>query len=224
MPAIKDPLDRKSLIRKPRLSNQIYELLRSELRSGKYAADTRFTEPAIAEDLQTSRTPVREALFQLVNNGLLCEFDRGYGLPKLSAVDVQHMMEIRISLETMAIEKLCESVNEEQLKMLNKAVANEQKSVSKKDPADFIIANNTFRELLYELTGNPHLAETAELYSDRLQIFRVLTLRESENRKFVSGEHKKLVAAIADKNKKLAVSIHIEMLEGATKAYVNAAV
>ena len=222
MSAVKKTAERRNLIRKPRLSNQIYELLRSEIRSGKYAADTRFTEPAIAEELQTSRTPVREALFQLVNNGLLCEFDRGYGLPSLSVADVEDMMAIRISLETMVVRKLCTLINQERLQALEKAVDAELKAVRKKDSAEFISANNTFRELLYVLADNPYLKETAELYSDRLQIFRVLTLGERKNREFVAGEHKKLITAIGKHDEKRAVSIHTSMLKDATGAYIQA--
>jgi len=214
-----------SVIRKPRLSNQIYELIRSDLRSGNYAADARLTEPDIAEELQTSRTPVREALFQLVNNGLLCEYPRGYGLPKLSKQDILQMMELRMALENLLIGKLCQNITEASVKQLRSAVASERKAINKNDSAQFISANNVFRDMLYNFSGNRYLKESTELYSDRMQIFRVLSLssKDKDNRKFVTDSHERLVNAIAEKNENLAISIHTKMLESATKAYVSLA-
>ncbi|MBT7951484.1 MAG: GntR family transcriptional regulator [Gammaproteobacteria bacterium] len=212
-----------SVVRKPRLSNQIYELIRGDLRSGKYAADTRFTEPGIARTLNTSRTPVREAIFQLVSNGLLSEYDRGYGLPKLSSENISQMMEIRIALESLIIRKLCQGLSKASLKKLDSAIAKEKKTVNKDGHEAFIDANNALRELLYELTENPYLQESAELYADRLQVFRVLTLSSKENRKFVSNAHAELVAAIAIRDTDLALSIHTGMLSNATQAYMEAA-
>ena len=211
------------VVRKPRLSNQIYEFIRGNLRSGNYAADTRFTEPGIAAALNTSRTPVREALFQLVSNGLLSEYDRGYGLPRLSRENISQMMEIRIALETMIIIKLCQVLSRTSLKQLNAAVEKEKKTVMKDAHEAFIAANNTFRELLYVLVDNPYLKESAELYADRLQIFRVLTLSSKKNRKFVAEAHKKLVAAISTQDEELAISTHVTMLKNAAKAYMEAA-
>ena len=212
-----------SVVRRPRLSNQIYDLIRSDLRSGKYTADTRFTEPAIAEELQTSRTPVREALFQLVNNGLLCEFDRGYGLPTLSKTDVSQMMDIRIALEALLLKKLCANATEDMIKVLKSAVAMEKKAINKAEAGPFIDANNQLRELLYDFADDPYLKETGELYSDRLQIFRVLTLKPQENRKLVAEAHELLIEAIEKRNTKLALSTHKTMLVNAKKAYMDAA-
>lgn len=209
------------MIHKPRLSNQIYELLRSELRSGKYAADTRFTEPAIAKELATSRTPVREALFQLVNNGLLCEFDRGYGLPQLSSSDIRQMMDIRIALESLVVKKLCSTLSVEELEHLSFSIERERKTINKKDSSLFINANNEMRCLFFDYADDPFLKETGELYSDRMQVFRILTLTTKENRETVTRAHEELLAAIAKKNEKQALSIHKKMLVKARSAYIK---
>jgi DNA-binding GntR family transcriptional regulator len=210
-------------IRKPRLSNQIYELIRTDLRYGRYAPDTRFTEPGIAEAMNTSRTPVREALFQLVSNGLLEEYERGYGLPKLSKSDIEQMMDIRIQLESILIEKACECITDDSLKKLKSSVDREQKSVNKKDLTEFIAANSDFRKLMCACVGNPYLEEIINLYSDRLQIYRVLTLSSKENRKTVADANKQLVEAIGKRNIRAAVRLHTRMLQQAKIAYMEQA-
>lgn len=223
MSLLQSPDGSTPVVRKPRLSNQIYELIRSDLRSGNYAADVRFTEPGIARALKTSRTPVREALFQLVNNGLLCEYERGYGLPRLSRDDIAEMMEIRIALEGLLIRKICQKATAADLAELEAAVAKERKAISRKDAAPFIAANSTFREILYNACANAFLKESVELYSDRLQIFRVLTLDSKENRGFVTEAHEKLVAAVAERNEEKAVAILTDLLQRAAAAYMEKA-
>lgn len=222
--ALKSSIRRNSgPVRKPRLSNQIYDLIRTDLRYGRYAPDTRFTEPAIAEAMNTSRTPVREALFQLVSNGLLEEYERGYGLPKLSKSDIEQMMDIRIQLESILIEKACECITDEALEKLKSSVDREHKSVNKRDVTKFIAANSDFRKLMCALAGNPYLEEIINLYSDRLQIFRVLTLSSKENRKTVADANKQLMDAIGKRNVRAAVKLHTKMLQQAKVAYMEQA-
>ncbi len=211
------------LIRRPRLSNQIYELIRTDLRYGVYAPDTRFTETGIAKALNTSRTPVREALFQLVSNGLLCEFERGYGLPKLSKSAIGQMMDIRVPLETTLIKKVCECIDDDSLKLLKASVARELSSVNNKDATEFIAANSDFRKLMCALSGNPYLEEIINLYSDRLQIYRVLTLSSKENRKTVADSNKQLVDSIGKHKTRTAVMLHVKMLQKAKVAYMEQA-
>jgi len=219
----KSVLHESRLVRKPRLSTQIYELIRTDLRYGRYVPDTRFTEPGIAEAMNTSRTPVREALFQLVSNGLLEEYDRGYGLPKLSKSDIAQMMDIRIQLESLLVEEVCKCITDEALKQLKACADREQRSVNKKDVTDFIAANSDFRTLMCGLVGNRYLEEIVNLYSDRLQIFRVLTLSSKENRKTVADANKALIEAIGKRNVKAAVSLHKSLLQKAKAAYMEQA-
>ncbi len=128
-----------------------------------------------------------------------------------------------MALENLLIGKICQNISEASVKQLRLAVASERKAINKKDRAQFISANNVFRDMLYNFSGNRYLKESTELYSDRMQIFRVLSLSSRDNTKFVTDSHESLVNSIAEKNEKLAISIHTKMLESATKAYVDLA-
>ena len=67
-----------------RLRDQVYNLIREELRSGVLAPGQRLVEVTLAARLGVSRTPVREALFQLARDAIKLgvESDRGYMLPQ----------------------------------------------------------------------------------------------------------------------------------------------
>ena len=87
------------VLRRERLSDQVFDWVLESIRSGDYGPDDLITEPTLASALEVSRTPIREALFRLVGNGILTERGRGYCLPLLSRGEVAHMFHTRLLVE-----------------------------------------------------------------------------------------------------------------------------
>src|ERR1700688_4743838 len=71
----------KQVERVPDLRSQIYERLRIAIRGGEYAPGTRLLENDVARDLGVSRTPAREALALLTQDGLLVHEGRRFKVP-----------------------------------------------------------------------------------------------------------------------------------------------
>jgi len=103
-----------------RLRDRIYDAIRDLVERGKLQPGQRLTETHLAARFGVSRTPVREALFQLAREGLLEPFERGYGLREmpmsgvLARLDVKHLLDPAMTVyvvETASpaqIEQLCQ--------------------------------------------------------------------------------------------------------------------
>src|SRR3954464_9375987 len=81
------------------LSAIAYDALRSRLRTGLVTPEDRMVDLEIAAQLGMSRMPVREALLQLVAEGVLVSTARGYRIPTLDPKDVMEVFELRKLLE-----------------------------------------------------------------------------------------------------------------------------
>lgn len=86
-------------------------ILKGELKPGE-----RLLEIALAERLGVSRTPVREAMRKLEQEGLVVMIPRrGAQVASITEKDLNDVLEVRIALENVAIEKACKLITEEEL-------------------------------------------------------------------------------------------------------------
>lgn len=82
-----------------RLRDRIYNDVRAWIENGHLTTRHRLTETELAERFGVSRTPVREALFQLVREGMLEAGDKGYGTPEVSAEAIRERLLVRKVLD-----------------------------------------------------------------------------------------------------------------------------
>lgn len=201
------------IVQSERLRDQIYKLIRDDLRTGVLAPGERLVEVSLAKKLGVSRTPVREALFQLASDGLLAESSRGYMLPVHTTEEIRHRLEIRRLLEPEILRRACEEASARQIKSLMKALEEEKKHINAEDASKFIGANANFRLALLSMCKNPLLTKCAELYDDQFQCFRIWGLNDPKNRELTSGSHERICHAIKDRNPVSAVKALQQLLD-----------
>ena len=96
----------KKLVIRPikKIREKVYEYLREGILNGEIKAGERLIESTIADDIGTSRTPVREALHTLEREGLVESLHRiGYLVRPISESEVSELCEIRLALEALAL-------------------------------------------------------------------------------------------------------------------------
>lgn len=201
------------IVQSERLRDQIYKLIRDDLRTGALAPGERLVEVNLAKKLGVSRTPVREALFQLASDGLLAESSRGYMLPVHTTEEIRDRLEIRRLLEPEILRRACEEASDRQIRTLMKALQDEKKYIDAEDASKFIGANANFRLVLLSMCKNPLLTKCAELYDDQFQCFRIWGLNEPKNRELTSGTHEKICNAIKDRKPAAAVKALEQLLD-----------
>jgi DNA-binding GntR family transcriptional regulator len=85
------------------LSQQAYRTMRNKIMSGDYSPYTRLAEASVGRQIGMSRTPVREALVRLANDGLIRKTDNGYYVAQPDFSDIAELYELRILLEKHGI-------------------------------------------------------------------------------------------------------------------------
>ena len=190
------------------LKENVTDILRQMIINGELAPDTELNQVGIANQLGVSRGPVREALGQLEQEGLVHSIPyKGVFVTSLTRRHVEELYSIRIVLETLAVERAIDRITEEDLATLNQIV--EEMSIEAKDQnlqrlveLDLEFHEQLVRvadhELLYKLWKQVEIGVLRCLHT-RHQIYTFLDE--------VVGSHPTIVMALADRNKEWSVEI-----------------
>ncbi len=205
------------------LREQVYAAILSQLRSGAYSPGERITEERVARDLDVSRTPVREAISQLHQNGLLSSRERGgYVVPSLTVAEVVEIFEVRKLVEPHAVLLATREFGDKELAALDKAIKQETKAASSKNPDSFAAANEGFRVALFDSLSNGTLTGIIAQFGHHLQFIRMLTLKDISLRKDIVKRQKAIRDAIARRDETAAPALWEEYLSFAQAALVSA--
>ncbi|GAB3288142.1 GntR family transcriptional regulator [Parasphingorhabdus pacifica] len=142
------------------LREQSLHKLREAISSGQLAPGTRLIETELSEALSVSRGTLREALRHLVQEGLVVAGERGRLLVRaLTTSEVRDIFAVRRSLETLAVETLCELPERtETVRALRESL--DKLRNTEQDLAKLVEADLGFHQQLCELTGNETLVQS----------------------------------------------------------------
>jgi len=156
-----------------------YEKIYQRIVDGTYLPGQRLIEQRIAEELDVSRTPVREAFRRLDTAGLIvAERNRGAIVRAVSPQEVLDLYELRSRLESLASERAAERATEDELSLMADAVAGfgaavkRARTLSEEAVRDLATWNKTFHELIVESARHKRLAELLRLTVDAPLVFR----------------------------------------------------
>lgn len=167
-------------------------------------------EPELALRLGMSRTPVREALIRLEQEGFVELIPRrGMRVAALSPRDIREITEVLACLEVEAAERLASRrCSAEELARFDAAIAAMDAALEAKDHDRWNEADYAFHVLLVESCGNRHLVETAKQYLEKAHRFRALTSVHRAPPVYSNVNHAAVVEAIRRGDPQSAVEIH----------------
>lgn len=189
----------------PPLREQIVRALLDELRSGRFQPGERLTENGLAERLNVSRTPVREALNQLVEQGLIESRPRGgYLVPSPSIDEVRDIIAVRRMIEPPALRLIARHATPFDIRPIDEALAMEEKHLESADAHEFTSANENFRTSLFGGLQNKTLRAVIEQFSGHLNFIRATTLHDVALRKVIVALQRQVRDAVAENDEDLA--------------------
>lgn len=193
-----------------RQSDQAYRLLKDAIVRGAMPAGLQMLEPAVALKLGMSRTPVREALVRLEQEGFVDLIPRrGMRVAPLSPRDIREISEVLACLEVEAAGRLAaHGCPPEAMAALERAVSDMEKALRARDVDRWNEADYRFHALLVESCGNRHLIETARRYLEKAHRFRTLTSAHRAPPVYSNVNHAAVVEAIRRGDAQSATEIH----------------
>ena len=139
----------------PSKATAVYEQIKQDVIRLRFRRDEIINEKALAERYQVSKTPVREALSVLVQEGYLKKIPRvGYLLREVTEEDYRKLIYLRFTLEKGVVLRIIRSCTEEEILSLRDYCKEERISYQ-----DFGGVNYDFHMAMARLTGNEYLAE-----------------------------------------------------------------
>lgn len=204
-------------------SDQAYNLLRRKILDNEISAGFQATEQEIAEALGMSRTPVREALVRLANEGLVEVRPRhGMRVLPVSGEDMREIYEILTGLETVAAESVArKGLTDAQAARLEQAVADMDQSLAREDLRAWAEADERFHMLLVDFCGNRRLRSLVGTYWDQAHRVRMITLRLRPKPTKSSQDHADLLDALRRRDGEAARSIHRKHREGSGEMLIE---
>jgi DNA-binding GntR family transcriptional regulator len=160
------------------LREQIYERLRQRIQTGQFTFADRLVDVDIAGEFGVSRMPVREALMQLVHDGMIESSTRGFILRRYSDQEIADIFEIRRLLEPAAAEIAAGKMSDETLRKMDGAIHNGIKASMADDFTGFVVANAEFRTAWLSQVPNAQLVAALARYIDHVQVIRLVTLTQ----------------------------------------------
>lgn len=175
-----------------------YRAIRQRILDNVWAPGHRALEGALALELGMSRTPVREALIRLANEGLVEVIPRhGMRVLPVSPADMREIYQILTSLESMAAALVALArPTAAELAPLEKASRDMEKALKRDDLDGWAEADERFHRHLVEMCGNARLAAIVFNYWDRAHRARMVTLRMRRPPVNSTREHLAIVEAI----------------------------
>ncbi len=215
--------DRKGPKGRVPFAEQAYHQLKQQILANVLPAGSQFLEQEIAERLQMSRTPTREAMVRLANEGLVEVRPRhGMRVLPISPKDMSEIYEIITALESSAAGLLAqEGSNKEELSPLIAAVEDMDRALADDDLDAWADADYSFHKHLVDLTGNVRLMGLMSTYRDQVQRVRITTLHLRPRPEKSNEDHRAVVSAILAQDADQAREVHRRHRETAGKILIN---
>ena len=173
-----------------------YHRLHAAIRAGEFLPGDRLREIDVAKKLDLSRTPVREALRKLENDGIVEHRPRlGAVIRTLSTTEIVELYEMRLVLERTAAEMAAKHANPAEVDLLKDI--NQQIDGAGQDTPRAAALNQDFHRSIYLATRNRFLLASARALNNALILLGPTTLDDEARIKTVSSQHEQIITAIA---------------------------
>lgn len=156
------------------LSDQVYELVKSEILKGNIKAGSKISEDALALQFGVSRTPIREAIRRLSEYGLVTLSPRSHAaVVKISDKVALDIASLRIDLEFFAVDNLQKELFEKNYLELSQLAFDCQLQLANGERDKAFELDSAFHSLLIQCADNQALTEVYTRLDAKIQLLRI---------------------------------------------------
>jgi DNA-binding GntR family transcriptional regulator len=196
-----------------------YQHIQNQIASGELIPGGSISELLLAKELGSSRTPIREAISQLVSEGLLEQTpNRGTTVVRLTREDIIDLYELREALEIYVVGKVArDPLAEDDLKRLQtlsdgvlalseELEASGERNLNPEQMKRFLVFDRRFHALLMAFSFNPRIRKIVDETRLLIRIFAMTTFGYStEKLRNIHSQHAEIIQAIMNKDPQLAM-------------------
>jgi len=175
------------------LGEKVAEALRSLIITGQLAPGERLVEGVLAEQFGVSRGPVREALTELVSEGLIESSRRGAFVIGMTEVDIRELYTLRETIEQLAVSLLMDR-DDVDWTPLDDQVKRMQAAADSGDDEGFSKADVVFHSLVYEAAGHRRLLDVWRSYEKTFSAVLEYSGRQGLDLQSAAQNHAELLA------------------------------
>ncbi|WP_335574338.1 GntR family transcriptional regulator [Neobacillus vireti] len=166
--------------------HQSYEIIRDRILNGELPGGTKIVEEKVAAELGVSRTPIRESIRKLEQEGLIVN----KRVVKPTEKDLRNMFQVRILLEGFSAKCAASYLKEDELESLYNCV-----EIGRKGTVEEIMrANERFHEIIVNASNNPVMIDIIDRMQSTIYLFRKTVV--FYNRPHLIDEHEEIYEAI----------------------------
>lgn len=203
------------------LNRRIYYKVRELIASGAIPAGAQLDERTLANDLSVSRTPLREAIATLVEEGLVERRPyRGNFVRTFTAKQVNDLYQVRKTLEGLAVRLAVSRLTEEALTQLRFILNETQEALEQGDMVSYSVADQRFHNAIAQLSDNEILLEALGRLQRQIQIVRMGANRDPQVVTRTAIERPRILAALEARDGELAAQLMEEHIEGVRRSVI----
>ena len=135
---------------------------------------------------------------------------RGAEVARITEKDLKDVLEVRTSLEELAISLACERISDASVEALKEALKNFKAAINGGDVTKIAESDVAFHDIIFAATDNARLIQIVNNLREQMYRYRLEYLKDYTTHDRLYKEHEEIVAAIADRDKALARKLIVE--------------
>ena len=189
------------LIESPNLRDRVYEILKKSIIFQEIPPGEKIDEEAIARQLGVSRTPIRETLCRLENEGMVKVIPRrGAFVVKHSREKITEILMVREVLEGFAARLAVDHVEEKLVVQMKSLFKNYSESGIRDRSKEYTQSDLEFHNLIIRASRNDLLISIMNTLNDHIQMLRIQTVSHEGRLEQSLVEHFKIIQAMEQKD------------------------
>lgn len=185
------------------LKEEAYIKIKRMILNCEYEPGSRIREDLIAEEISMSRTPVREAVHQLTSEGFIDYSPRkGNFCIELTKEKISDLLDVRMALENLAIDKCIERIDEDQLQSLKHLLKSFEENLDSGDYRKLNQLDSQFHKEIAQVSNNTKLMDFLNEIEEFMLIARTLEKKTNTKEKceITLEEHKCILNGLKNKD------------------------
>jgi len=204
-------------VQKP-LKDLVYLELKHKILTGEIISQTRLMEIDLSEKMNVSRTPIREAIKRLADDGLVkVEPRRGAYVASISIKDMLDVFEVREDMEGFVAKLAAQRIADDEKQHLRSIAREYEQAIEKADDKETIIElDEKFHNFIVQCSGNETLSELVKYVQELSLRFRYLYYDDFSLYESTAEQHNRIMEAInagRDEEARSEADAHVKALK-----------